>query len=236
MSSSLAWSLSSTRRCVFFFQAEDGIRDLTVTGVQTCALPIAFVAHESVHVGPRQRVAPTHAREVDGGLGDRHGALDGREWAVERQRIAAQRHPHAEPLREGDQIAVVHARERERIHAFGREPMDDLVAHGLTSMWSAARSAGLAGPGAPSNRARAVVVFGKAITSRRLAAPASSMTTRSKPTANPPCGGAPACSPLNKNPNRASASSGDMPRCPKTRRCTAGSVIRIDPEPSSLPL
>src|SRR2546430_7761325 len=27
--------------CVlFFFQAEDGIRDLTVTGVQTCALPI----------------------------------------------------------------------------------------------------------------------------------------------------------------------------------------------------
>src|SRR2546430_8106826 len=26
---------------VFFFQAEDGIRDLTVTGVQTCALPIS---------------------------------------------------------------------------------------------------------------------------------------------------------------------------------------------------
>src|SRR2546430_5333062 len=25
----------------FFFQAEDGIRDLTVTGVQTCALPLA---------------------------------------------------------------------------------------------------------------------------------------------------------------------------------------------------
>src|SRR6266853_3051550 len=27
----------------FFFQAEDGIRDLTVTGVQTCALPISNV-------------------------------------------------------------------------------------------------------------------------------------------------------------------------------------------------
>src|SRR5438270_1753094 len=27
--------------CIFFFQAEDGIRDLTVTGVQTCALPIS---------------------------------------------------------------------------------------------------------------------------------------------------------------------------------------------------
>src|SRR5688572_32264352 len=28
----------------FFFQAEDGIRDLTVTGVQTCALPISTTA------------------------------------------------------------------------------------------------------------------------------------------------------------------------------------------------
>src|SRR2546430_12389622 len=27
----------------FFFQAEDGIRDLTVTGVQTCALPISRI-------------------------------------------------------------------------------------------------------------------------------------------------------------------------------------------------
>src|SRR5256884_3438458 len=26
----------------FFFQAEDGIRDVAVTGVQTCALPISF--------------------------------------------------------------------------------------------------------------------------------------------------------------------------------------------------
>src|SRR5688572_31719266 len=29
----------------FFFQAEDGIRDLTVTGVQTCALPISHPCH-----------------------------------------------------------------------------------------------------------------------------------------------------------------------------------------------
>src|SRR5699024_11432917 len=28
-------------RSVFFFQAEDGIRDRNVTGVQTCALPIS---------------------------------------------------------------------------------------------------------------------------------------------------------------------------------------------------
>src|SRR5205085_6510493 len=32
----LPWSFA-----FFFFQAEDGIRDLTVTGVQTCALPIS---------------------------------------------------------------------------------------------------------------------------------------------------------------------------------------------------
>src|SRR5690606_40107496 len=29
----------------FFFQAEDGIRDFHVTGVQTCALPILALAH-----------------------------------------------------------------------------------------------------------------------------------------------------------------------------------------------
>src|SRR5256886_5630148 len=33
-------SASSSIMLIFFFQAEDGIRDLTVTGVQTCALPI----------------------------------------------------------------------------------------------------------------------------------------------------------------------------------------------------
>src|SRR2546430_13701146 len=37
----VAWS-NICCRIVFFFQAEDGIRDLTVTGVQTCALPISF--------------------------------------------------------------------------------------------------------------------------------------------------------------------------------------------------
>src|SRR5256886_4103469 len=37
--------LDVTMLCVFFFfQAEDGIRDLTVTGVQTCALPIFTAA------------------------------------------------------------------------------------------------------------------------------------------------------------------------------------------------
>src|SRR2546429_83377 len=39
--------------CVFFFQAEDGIRDVAVTGVQTCALPILQEGGvpESAHAG-----------------------------------------------------------------------------------------------------------------------------------------------------------------------------------------
>src|SRR2546430_13848913 len=62
--------------CFFFFQAEDGIRDLTVTGVQTCALPIyrrdtgAEVAHK-VRKAPDESVfavkpVPPH---VDWGRG-----------------------------------------------------------------------------------------------------------------------------------------------------------------------
>src|SRR2546430_17425413 len=39
----------------FFFQAEDGIRDLTVTGVQTCALPISF-ARSVVHSSAQRAV------------------------------------------------------------------------------------------------------------------------------------------------------------------------------------
>src|SRR5437879_8899394 len=41
----------------FFFQAEDGIRDTSVTGVQTCALPIFPDAHPVLllDVEPRER-------------------------------------------------------------------------------------------------------------------------------------------------------------------------------------
>src|SRR5437762_3982816 len=38
----------------FFFQAEDGIRDTSVTGVQTCALPISAPGrHPARHAGDR---------------------------------------------------------------------------------------------------------------------------------------------------------------------------------------
>src|SRR6266705_4961900 len=36
----------------FFFQAEDGIRDRTVTGVQTCALPICNESSRPGHIAP----------------------------------------------------------------------------------------------------------------------------------------------------------------------------------------
>src|SRR5437762_4104990 len=35
------------RKLIFFFQAEDGIRDTSVTGVQTCALPILHEDHKA---------------------------------------------------------------------------------------------------------------------------------------------------------------------------------------------
>src|SRR3989442_3290187 len=53
--------------CYFFFQAEDGIRDADVTGVQTCALPI-FELHGvllplQVGIRQRRRVGPRHSHE-----------------------------------------------------------------------------------------------------------------------------------------------------------------------------
>src|SRR5437867_9914365 len=42
----------------FFFQAEDGIRDRTVTGVQTCALPISSGAFDIVSHGGSENASP----------------------------------------------------------------------------------------------------------------------------------------------------------------------------------
>src|SRR2546429_3128029 len=39
----------------FFFQAEDGIRDVAVTGVQTCALPISIAANTLSSVTAERR-------------------------------------------------------------------------------------------------------------------------------------------------------------------------------------
>src|SRR5205085_8411812 len=46
----------------FFFQAEDGIRDLTVTGVQTCALPISSRKAWENRVGECSSRSPLDSR------------------------------------------------------------------------------------------------------------------------------------------------------------------------------
>src|SRR5438128_8985316 len=49
-------SSANMRRAIsFFFQAEDGIRDATVTGVQTCALPISLALPSHGWSRSRQR-------------------------------------------------------------------------------------------------------------------------------------------------------------------------------------
>src|SRR2546422_11681860 len=54
--------MQSQRRC-FFFQAEDGIRDVAVTGVQTCALPISIVADTNEEL--EQNMARYEPKHVD---------------------------------------------------------------------------------------------------------------------------------------------------------------------------
>src|SRR2546425_13175004 len=83
----------------FFFQAEDGIRDKLVTGVQTCALPIWSLAYRSGGVPGSQRPqrevtrAPLPAVSPGGpGLRPRRAAtrcrvMSWRAWSLLRWRI-----------------------------------------------------------------------------------------------------------------------------------------------------
>src|SRR3989475_7432516 len=76
----------------FFFQAEDGIRDLTVTGVQTCALPIADRACQEapgrldVQLGGQRLAAASHRGDLqdDGRPGSAARAVQGRRAATAR--------------------------------------------------------------------------------------------------------------------------------------------------------
>src|SRR5688572_31993662 len=58
----------------FFFQAEDGIRDLTVTGVQTCALPISGGAHRA---RPGEGIGEAGQRDRQDRRGEAEGVLRG---------------------------------------------------------------------------------------------------------------------------------------------------------------
>src|SRR5256885_2930722 len=52
MESTAIWICSR----LFFFQAEDGIRDYKVTGVQTCALPICLSANAETEPSRREQL------------------------------------------------------------------------------------------------------------------------------------------------------------------------------------
>src|SRR5256885_9021438 len=66
--SEVAWPRCMTRAVyIFFFQAEDGIRDYKATGVQTCALPILAVRvpRKRPEVDGRQRPDEGGTDELD---------------------------------------------------------------------------------------------------------------------------------------------------------------------------
>src|SRR5438094_7465011 len=62
------WDLQQQYRralVIFFFQAEDGIRDRTVTGVQTCALPISGLAVVPLAAEHATAVVAAHRGHTD---------------------------------------------------------------------------------------------------------------------------------------------------------------------------
>src|SRR3712207_2626345 len=101
----------------FFFQAEDGIRDIGVTGVQTCALPISGFRN-SVAAYTVSLLNPKVIRDLD-----LHG--HGLE-IVERRALNFLPTLHGDYLLAGEgrtkaEIAKFSARDAERYDAFSRE-------------------------------------------------------------------------------------------------------------------
>src|SRR2546429_9854464 len=94
----------------FFFQAEDGIRDVAVTGVQTCALPILFHRARPGAAVLHRAVLDARLRRVHARRGDAAVAAADLEWrslpeipprAVERRsaELLCELRPALEPVR-----------------------------------------------------------------------------------------------------------------------------------------
>src|SRR5438552_14339701 len=93
--------------CLFFFQAEDGIRDDLVTGVQTCALPIWAVLAASTSVPAAGR--SFHPQQ-------RCGA--GRDDALARRKTARDEPPG------GERLEARHLAARSEERRVGKEGSD----------------------------------------------------------------------------------------------------------------
>src|SRR3989454_3799539 len=105
---------------VFFFQAEDGIRDYKVTGVQTCALPISKLPIVGncriclVSVEGQGKLLPACATKVADGMvvqTESHAAVENRKGVL---RLLLERYPgdhlinggRAQPRNEFEQYVV----------------------------------------------------------------------------------------------------------------------------------
>src|SRR2546430_10470127 len=76
----------------FFFQAEDGIRDWIVTGVQTCALPICAAADRRSCTFPR-RILPGMTPDRIAGADDKVPSRLPRREAARSRKFHQLRHP-----------------------------------------------------------------------------------------------------------------------------------------------
>src|SRR3989337_3381397 len=114
----------SGRGCVFFFffQAEDGIRDATVTGVQTCALPISCLRRGGGLLAP-DGGDPDGAR-VGGdppGGGRPQQPRNRRNAGDQRKDRQDPRQPYPRAVELGGPNTVGHSRASQR--AWGRNPV-----------------------------------------------------------------------------------------------------------------
>src|SRR5256885_10179540 len=127
--------MTQARIFFFFFQAEDGIRDYKVTGVQTCALPIWQLHRDAAR--DRQPGGPEHD-----GLAERHRyatepGADGVVYAVV-QRAHVQLHEHEQRSRRLDRELQLDLRGRRHVDApepvaqlrGGRDVHGDAAGHG----------------------------------------------------------------------------------------------------------
>src|SRR5690349_24662111 len=85
---------------IFFFQAEDGIRDLYVTGVQTCALPISQSGTLRRSSFEPHRVRQRRARSA------RARRRRHRTAAERRRRLRVRQHRRSEERREGKSVGL----------------------------------------------------------------------------------------------------------------------------------